>query len=253
MRPKHRKHGSATLAAGVLALAAAAGCAPGPNPTLERLNAAYLQAQQDPEIVEYAPEPLREAGATVNRADRVWQEDRDAEEVEHLAYVAEQQLAIARARAEQRSAADEIAETARQLEEDLAQFQARETERGLLLTLSDVLFEVGRADLRPGAQRDLAALAEFLNDHPDRQILVEGHTDSTGSFANNQRLSDLRADAVATELMRLGVAPGRITTRGYGESYPVAPNTTAAGRQQNRRVEVTLLRAGEVASTNLRP
>jgi OOP family OmpA-OmpF porin len=254
-------------AIGTILIVGTAGCAAGPNPTIERLRAAYDQARQDPDVSTHASVALREAGTTLNRAEQVWQEDRDSEEIEHLAYLAEQKIAIARARAEQKLAETEIEklggnreqillgaaeQRAKQLEQKLAEFKARETERGLLLTLGDVLFEVGRADLKPGMQRKLIPLATFLQENPDRNILVEGHTDSTGSAAYNLELSRWRADAVATFLINQGINPARITTRGYGQTYPVAPNTTAAGRQQNRRVEIILLKEGEVASDNIR-
>jgi outer membrane protein OmpA-like peptidoglycan-associated protein len=121
-----------------------------------------------------------------------------------------------------------------------------------LVTLGDVLFEVGQADLKPGIQRKLFPLAEFLKENPDRNVLIEGHTDNTGAPAYNLELSQRRADTVASFLISQGVSPASITSRGYGQDYPVAPNTTAAGRQQNRRVEVVILREGKAASQMMR-
>lgn len=258
---------SIVKAIGAVLIIGMAGCAAGPNPTLDRLRTTYQQAQQNPDIKTHAPTALQEASATLNRAEQVWEEEQDSEEVQHLAYVTEQKIEIARARAQQRMAEAEIEQLggareqvllesaqqrASQLEQELAEFKARETERGLMLTLGDVLFEVGQADLKPGIQRKLFPLAEFLKENPDRNVLIEGHTDNTGAPAYNLELSQQRADAVASFLISQGVSPTRITTRGYGQAYPVAPNTTTAGRQQNRRVDVVILREGEAASQMMR-
>jgi OOP family OmpA-OmpF porin len=253
---------------GVIVIIGIAACAAGPNPTLDRLSVTYAQAQQDPDLKTYAPVALREAGETLSRAEQVWQEDRNTQEVQHLAYLTEQEIEIARAKAEQKKAEAEIEkltgnrekillsaaqQRTRQLEQELAEFKARETERGLMLTLGDVLFETGSADLKPGIQRKLIPLATFLKENPNRDVLIEGHTDNVGSTAYNLQLSQRRADTVGTFLINQGVSPARITTQGYGEAYPVAPNTTAAGRQQNRRVDIVILREGEVASDRMRP
>lgn len=244
-----------------------AGCAAGPNPTLDRLRSAYSTAQQDPQISAQAPAALRDAGSTLARAERVWEQEKNAEEVEHLAYVTEQQIEIARAVAERKAAESEMAglgsqlrsrdaelakQRAARLEQELAEFKARETERGLMLTLGDVLFEVGSAELKPGIQRKLFPLADFLKETPGRNVLIEGHTDSSGSADFNLELSRRRAESVADFLIQQGVSPLRVTTRGYGEAFPVASNNTAAGRQQNRRVDVVILREGEKAVDRLR-
>ena len=109
-----------------------------------------------------------------------------------------------------------------------------------MLTFSNVLFATDKSDLKPGAELSIDNLADFLKEHPDRQILIEGHTDSRGTAEYNQRLSQQRARAVANALEAQGINPDRITTRGMGQNYPVAPNSTAAGRQQNRRVDVLI-------------
>jgi outer membrane protein OmpA-like peptidoglycan-associated protein len=110
----------------------------------------------------------------------------------------------------------------------------------LVLTLGDILFETGRADLRPGALRQLYPLVTFLHKYPERQVLIEGHTDNVGSASSNLELSQRRAEAVRDFLLHNGVNPAQVTARGYGETAPVASNTTAAGRQQNRRVEIVV-------------
>jgi outer membrane protein OmpA-like peptidoglycan-associated protein len=118
--------------------------------------------------------------------------------------------------------------------------ETRETARGLIVNLSDVLFDVDRATLKPGAREKLARVAGILASHPDLHIEIEGHTDSTGSDDYNQRLSERRAESVRAYLVEQHVAPAVVGTAGFGESRPVATNGTAAGRQQNRRVELVV-------------
>jgi len=145
--------------------------------------------------------------------------------------------AQAQAAAAQASANDAQLQTA-QLQRQLAEMQAQQTERGLLVTLGDVLFESNRADVKPAAQASLRKLADFLQQYPSRQILIEGHTDSVGSATANTALSRRRADAVDAALEGMGMAAQRATTVGYGEDYPVADNATDTNRALNRRVEV---------------
>lgn len=140
--------------------------------------------------------------------------------------------------AEAQASAAQAAVQAGLLQQQLAQLQAQQTERGMLVTLGDVLFEFGRADIKPGAQDSLRKLAGFLQDQPDRRILIEGHTDSVGSEAANMVLSQRRADAVSAALVSLGVSPDRISTRGHGKAHPIADNSTDTNRALNRRVEV---------------
>jgi outer membrane protein OmpA-like peptidoglycan-associated protein len=184
--------------------------------------------------------------AEVERARQQAEERaREAEREAREAEMARQEAESARAEAE---AARRQAEAARReaeaLKEQLTELQARETERGLVLTLGDVLFETGKADLMAGAARSIDKLAEFLRENPERSVLVEGHTDSTGGESFNLSLSQRRADAVRSALLARGIAPDRIVARGYGEQYPVADNNTSAGRQQNRRVEIVILDEG---------
>ena len=122
----------------------------------------------------------------------------------------------------------------------LTELQTQETERGLVVTLGDVLFEVDRAELKPGAARNLDKLVAALRDNPDTSIAIEGHTDATGSRDHNVDLSQRRAEAVADYLTAHGISAGRVSARGMGPDFPVASNATEAGRQQNRRVEVVV-------------
>lgn len=155
-----------------------------------------------------------------------------ASAAEQRAMSAEQQAAQAQADA---AAAQQRTQV---LQQRLTDLQAKETERGLLVTLGDVLFEFNRADIKATGHGELRKLAEFLKKHPDRQVLIEGHTDDIGSNVYNENLSRRRAEAVANALAALGVPSPRVTAVGYGESYPVAANTTDTNRALNRRVEV---------------
>lgn len=148
------------------------------------------------------------------------------------ASVARQQAATASADAAQAQA------QAAALQQELAELQARQTDRGMLVTLGDVLFEFGRAEIKPAAQNAIGKLAHYLNQHPDRRVLIEGFTDSVGSDSANLTLSQRRSQAVAEALRAQGVDPSRVATRGYGEAYPVASNVSTSDRAMNRRVEV---------------
>lgn len=129
---------------------------------------------------------------------------------------------------------------AEELSAELAELKAERTERGLVLTLDDVLFETDKSELRPGAAATMDRLAAFMREYPERRVMVEGHTDARGSDAYNRALSERRALAVQAALVNRGIDPYRIKTRGLGESYPVASNDTRAGMQQNRRVEIVI-------------
>lgn len=124
------------------------------------------------------------------------------------------------------------------LEDELADLKAKRTERGLVLTLGDVLFDTGQATLRAGAYGTLDRLASALKGKPGRKVLIEGHTDNVGSDANNQALSERRAQSVQMALMQRGVSSDQIAVLGKGESSPLASNDDAGSRQQNRRVEL---------------
>ena len=130
------------------------------------------------------------------------------------------------------------------LESQLADLQAKKTERGLIITIGDVLFGTDQARLTPAGMATVQKLADVLNQNPTRNVLIEGFTDSTGGHAHNQELSERRADAVRAALTQMGVARERVAMRGYGEAYPVAPNDNAGNRQLNRRVEIVLSNEG---------
>lgn len=173
-------------------------------------------------------------------------EDAEATRSKVVAKAREQEARQAKMVAEQRSQeaaearmqADMAMAAAEEMQRELSNLKAEQTDRGIVLTLGDVLFDTDSANLKPGATQTVDRLAQFLNKHPNRDLLIEGHTDSRGSDEYNQQLSKQRADAVRTALVNAGVASERLETRGLGEQYPVASNDSAAGRQENRRVDI---------------
>jgi len=183
-----------------------------------------------------------------------------AEQARLAAAAEAERAAIAKRQAEQaRLAALEEAEKAArakaeadQLMKELSELKAQQTERGIVLTIGDVLFATGKAALSPDANRSVVKLADFLKKYPNRNVLIEGHTDSVGGDDYNLALSLHRADSVKEKLVADGVDPNRVTTVGYGKKYPIAGNDTAAGRTLNRRVEVIILNEGVKAETQLR-
>ena len=136
--------------------------------------------------------------------------------------------------------AQQAAQQAADLQNQIDTLNARVTDRGLVLTLGDVLFTTGRAELQTGATTHLDKLVAFLNRYPNREVSIEGYTDSVGSQDYNQGLSERRAESVRHYLRGQGIDSGRLTASGRGESDPVASNDSASGRQQNRRVEVII-------------
>jgi outer membrane protein OmpA-like peptidoglycan-associated protein len=156
---------------------------------------------------------------------------------------AEQKVAADQARSEANTAqlaAASSEQQAAELQRQIDVLQAKPTDRGLVLTLGDVLFTSGRADLKPGATGNLNKLVAFLDKYPDRSVSIQGYTDSVGSEDYNQGLSERRANSVKSYLAGQGIGSMRLSASGKGRNDPVADNDSAAGRQQNRRVEVTI-------------
>jgi outer membrane protein OmpA-like peptidoglycan-associated protein len=139
-----------------------------------------------------------------------------------------------------RSDTAEARKNAVELQSQIDELHAKSTERGLVLTLGDVLFETNASRLNSGGTTNLVKLAGFLNKYPTRNVAIEGYTDSVGSGSYNQALSQRRADAVKSYLVSQGIDAARVTSTGQGESSPTGDNSTADGRQQNRRVEVII-------------
>jgi outer membrane protein OmpA-like peptidoglycan-associated protein len=273
---------TAVLVAGLFLLSA---CATGPKAPEAPLDSriALTGLQSDPQLATRAPVELQAAEAAVKAAEMPRS---DAAYTAHLILLADQKVEIARARAQARqyqdqrqalaaeserarldartlevdraradaaSARDEVAasrEARLELERQIAELNARETDRGLVVTLGDVLFATGQSTLMGGAEQNLNRLATFLAEYPDRTVLIEGHTDSVGSAESNYLLSQRRADSVRSYLVNRGVQANRVTTAGLGEGSPVASNDTATGRQQNRRVEVIISNTATLSDSN---
>ena len=154
---------------------------------------------------------------------------------------AQEAAAAERLRAEQAAgAANAAQERVRQLEAQLRDIEGKQTERGLLVTLGDVLFAFNKAELTPQAGPRLDKLASFLKQFPQRKLLVEGYTDAVGTDTYNMELSERRAEAIREALVARGVDTTRVVTKGYGKAYPVADNASVDGRAVNRRVEVVI-------------
>jgi outer membrane protein OmpA-like peptidoglycan-associated protein len=260
----------------LVATALLGGCAmtPEADHSVREARALYQQAAASPEVRLRAPVELQIAERSLLEADRLASSGADGAIVAHHAYLAGQRARIAMATAdyrraeatvalsgEQRSRAllearerqlelktletqqarDKLAAEMERLQTQVSELQAQQTERGLVLTLSgDLLFDSGRALLKPGGQKAVENLAQFMQKDPARGITIEGFTDATGSDEINRRLSEQRAQAVKEALVARGVDAGRIATRGYGPAFPVASNDTAVGRQLNRRVQFVI-------------
>jgi outer membrane protein OmpA-like peptidoglycan-associated protein/outer membrane murein-binding lipoprotein Lpp len=227
----------------------------GGRPMDEVNHLAYLalrHAQAGQARVDAAQSQSEVAQATQERQRLLLEaQKRQAQTAQQQAQSAQQQVQSAQQQAEQarneaQQARDQAQAAQQQLANERQQFKqleteqlgARQTDQGMVVTLSNVLFSTGKATLQPGAHLQLDRLASYLKDHPKEKVLIEGNTDSTGSADYNQKLSSARAQAVAQALQLRGVAPDQYRTIGLGEAYPVASNDTSAGRQQNRRVDI---------------
>ena len=295
------------------------------NSLLDEARRDYGEAQASPGVATLAAGELRQAGTSLDAANGAFAKGEEKARIDHLAYVAKQQVAIARETAAQKEAELAVASAGRerdavrleartkearlaqadaanaqrqseaamrsadasqrnaeasrlsaqdarmraaaegqaarnamidaqvarqqsldaegraqQLEAQLRDLEAKKTERGLVITLGDVLFDTNQSQLRSGGVRSVRKLADFFSQYPQRTVMIEGFTDSVGGDSANQQLSERRADSVRTALVGMGVGSERITWRGYGEAYPIAGNDTPAGRQQNRRVEMVV-------------
>lgn len=283
----------------VAALVLIASCSSTPTTTglLDQTRTDYAVAQANPDVGRYAAQEFTDAGVALAAANTAARNNDDPEKIDHMAYIAKQQIAVAQETAKQRAAeasataaintrdrvrldertreADQakadsqndrvVAQIAQsetmdakrdsamskdkmedaqartaQLEMQLADLSARKTDRGLVITLSDVLFDTNQARLNDAGLHTARKLADFLRDNPERSVAVEGYTDSTGTVIHNQELSERRADAVRRSLQEMGISPDRVSVKAYGPSYPVASNDSAKNRQLNRRVEIVL-------------
>jgi outer membrane protein OmpA-like peptidoglycan-associated protein len=265
-----RGPGLGTIAVASLLLAACAGTPVIPQGAAEaRTKLSSLQA--DPNLADRAPAALKEAEVAVRTAEEPVAK-KDAALGAYRVYMADRKVEIAMARASTRYAEDQRAKLgderdrarldartreadaahteatlarneadiargdADELQKQIDALQAEATDRGLVLTLGDVLFATGRSEVKVGAASNLNKLVEFLNKYPDRKVQIEGYTDNVGSADSNQGLSQRRAESVRAYLVQQGISPARLSAVGMGEGQPVADNGSESGRQQNRRV-----------------
>ena len=257
------------VAATLFASLALGACASAPQKidSLEQARSSYARAAEDPAVARHAPKELDAAKAALEKAERLYAEEEDRADIDFQADLASKRVRTAEmiasgreadrriedAKLERQRAQLEMRESeldrskaeieqarkeAEELKRQMADLQAQQTERGMVLTLGDVLFEVGEAELAPGAARNIDKIAGFMNEYPERTAIVEGHTDSMGDPDFNMDLSRERAWSVRQALVARGVDGSRISTQGYGMTIPVASNSSSAGRAQNRRVEV---------------
>lgn len=286
----------------VAALIGACSSTPKTTGLLDETRSSYQAAQSNPKVATYARLEIQQAGDALERANASARRDDSSEQIDKLAYLAKQKIALAEEVAKRRSAEADVASAGRErdrtrlnlrtmeadqatadaarsrqdaqlakdraaqadsqaalardsaaderrrtmeaeartasLEAQLADLAAKKTERGLVITLGDVLFGVDQTRLTADGMRTVQKLASILEKYPERSVLIEGFTDSTGTDAYNQDLSERRATTVRSALQDMGVARERIGMRGYGEEYPVAANDTKQNRQLNRRVEI---------------
>lgn len=276
----------------VIAAAALAACSsmPAGNVRLDQARSDYRGLQGDPLTQRLAPAELRQAGDALALAEAAQNRREDEAQVDQLAYVARQRVALAREAAARKSAEETVAEASAErdrlrlaartreadasartaavanreaassqqqaaqsqqqageadrrsaaLEAQLRELKARKTDRGMVVTIGDVLFDSGQSQIKPGGARNLERLGAFLKAYPQRRAQIEGYTDSVGSDEMNLALSDRRATAVMDALVDMGVARSRLSAKGFGEERPVSGNDTSGGRQANRRVEIVL-------------
>jgi outer membrane protein OmpA-like peptidoglycan-associated protein len=257
-----------------LAMAACAS-APQPNVALENARSAVRSAEADPNVATYAALDMHTARKELDAAEAA-SAARDEKGIDQPAYLAAQTAHLAQLKASAKAndarvaagkaerdqiqlsartkevgsalqkaanadaARDQANQQAAAIQAELDALKAKPTDRGLVLTLGDVLFDTGKAELNPGASRNLDQLVVFLTDHPERRVEIDGYTDNVGTDSFNLSLSERRADTVRNVLVNRGIDSSRIVTRGYGKDFGVASNVDSGGRQLNRRVEIVI-------------
>jgi outer membrane protein OmpA-like peptidoglycan-associated protein len=257
-----------------LAMAACAS-APQPNVALENARSAVRSAEADPNVATYAALDMHTARKELDAAEAA-SAARDEKGIDQPAYLAAQTAHLAQLKASAKAndarvaagkaerdqiqlsartkevgsalqkaanadaARDQANQQAAAIQAELDALKAKPTDRGLVLTLGDVLFDTGKAELNPGASRNLDQLVVFLSDHPERRVEIDGYTDNVGTDTFNLSLSERRADTVRNVLVNRGIDSSRIVTRGYGKDFGVASNVDSGGRQLNRRVEIVI-------------
>ncbi|KMN19658.1 OmpA family protein [Pseudomonas weihenstephanensis] len=228
-----------------------AACSHQPNINLENAKTNFSALQTNPEATKVAALETKDASEWLDKAQKAYLDKEDESKVDQLAYLTNQRVEVAKQTIALRTAENQLKNSAAARAQALLEardaqirqlqsLNAKQTERGTLVTFGDVLFDFDRADLKSNSRDSITTLANYLIKNPDRKVIVEGYTDSKGSASYNQGLSERRANAVKNALVLAGVDKSRIVAQGYGKEYPVASNATNSGRAQNRRVEVTI-------------
>lgn len=225
------------------------------------------ELENNPQLANRAPVAIAAARTAVEKAE-IPRKDKALSD--HLILMADRQVDIAWAQAQTRFLEDErkalsdqqdaerlnsrtreadqlraqvnaAKEDSEALKRQVEELNAKTTDRGLVVTLGDVLFETGKSELKSHSADNLVKLSTFLKNYPDRSLIIEGHTDSVGSEESNLSLSQRRAESVRSYLVSQGVSATRLTALGKGEGSPIASNDSSSGRQLNRRVEVIIV------------
>jgi outer membrane protein OmpA-like peptidoglycan-associated protein len=255
----------AIMIASTLLLGGCASHMKSPDGAVEARNR-LVELQNNPALASKVSVAIRTADAAVTQAEIPIQ---DKELSNHLVFIAGREVDIAWAQAETRlledkraglsaqrdsdrldsrtreadnarDDADQARRDSEELRRQIAELNAKKTERGLVVTLGDMLFETGKSQLKGSAVENLNKLSNFLKTYPDRTLMIEGHTDNVGSDESNMLLSQRRADSVRFFLLEQGISSTRLGAYGKGENYPVASNDSISGRALNRRVEVII-------------
>jgi outer membrane protein OmpA-like peptidoglycan-associated protein len=237
------------------------GCAGQRSETaLQQASAEFQTVKEDSNVLRIAPKDVIRAGESLARADRLSSYWGSGSDVVHYAYLSQRYSEIAREHTKQalneeraaklelerqrlqlalrESKLQSVQQQGKWLEEQILALTTAQTDRGLVMTLGDMLFDTGEAELKTSANRVVLKIVQFLQLNPRRVVRIEGYTDSTGGRQENLKLSRNRAQSVADVLMDLGIDDSRIQVEGYGDDYPVDVNATERGRAQNRRVEI---------------
>lgn len=257
-----------SLAIAITSLILLGGCtnAPKSPPGAVAARERLTELQNNPSLASYVSAPIRTADIAVSAAEIP---RKDKAESDHLVFLAGRNVDIVWAEAQTRFLEDQRARLSAQrdserldsrtreadrannevtlaradsdeLRRQIAELNAKETERGLVVTLGDMLFETGKSQLKGDAFHNLEKLSGFLKSYPDRTLQIEGHTDNVGSEESNFSLSQRRAESVRTYLLGQGINASRLSAYGKGENSPVASNDSISGRSLNRRVEVII-------------
>jgi len=211
---------------------------------------AYKTAASDPVVQKYSADQLEKANKTLQSSAKA----KSKEDLTSIAYIGNTQIDTAiqmasakqamqnskdlLAKQEKLAAAAVIAEQG-QAQQNLLAMQANEAEREILLAFGQIEFVSGTSNLVPGAAAGIDMLAGYMSKFKAKEVTIAGHTDSSGSSKSNKKLSQERAESIRNVLITKGVDKNRITAVGYGESQPIAENKSSAGRQKNRRIEIT--------------